>query len=200
MKIAILLPILLAVVAAMYLGYSSPVISRQVSFQAPAVTDNGAGTMAGFKLWMRPGAGRILVNIDNAFYKEDSENSLKKATAIAERFVGLKMAGYDLIMEADGERIVGGESAGTIFSAAIVSAFTGRKLREDATSSAAVTEDGTLVPVDGIEEKMRAASQAGKKYFIVAKSQQVNRELELSQKIRIVRVENAGQAISLLLE
>lgn len=201
MKKIIFLAILLAASAALYLGYSTPLVSKQVYFEAPAITDNGAGIMAGFRLWLRPGNGRILVNIDNAFYREDSENSLRKAKRIAERFVGLKMDGYDLVVEVQGgERIVGGESAGALFSAAIASAFSGRQMREDVTASAAVAEDGSLVPIDGIEEKTRAAAQAGKEYFVVARGQQINRELEISQKIKIVRVDNAGQAIELLLE
>ncbi len=201
MRIAILLPILLAVAAAIYLGYNSPIASRQVHFQAPAITDNGAGTMADFNLILKPGDGKVLVNIGNAFYQQDSENSLRKAKGIAEKFVGLKLTGYDLLLEVDGgERIVGGESAGAIFSTAIVSAYTGRKMRDDATGSAAITEDGTLVPIDGVEEKMHAASQAGKKYFVVSTEQKVSNEQELSKIIQIVRVENAGQFIQLLLE
>lgn len=201
MRLAILLPILLAIIAAFYLGYSTPLIAREVSFQAPAITENGEGTMAEFKLWLRPGDGRILVNIDNAFYREDSENSVRKAKKIAERYVGLKLSSYDLVVEVvGGERIVGGESAGMLFSAGIVAAFTGRKVRDDATGSAAITENGSLVAIEGVEEKLRAAAQAGKKYFVVSREQQINRESELAQLIQIIRVENAGQAISLLLE
>lgn len=197
----IVLPIVLAIIAAAYLGYSTPLSTREVAFQAPAITDNGEGTMASFKLFLRPGEGRTLVNIDNALYREDSENSLRKAKAIAERFVGLKMTGYDLVLEVDGgERIVGGESAGMLFTAAIVSAYSGRKLHAEATGSAAVSEEGKLLPIDGVEEKMHAASQVGKKYFVVCKDQQINREAELSKIIQIVRVENAGEAIRLLLE
>ncbi len=201
MKKLFLIPIAIAAVAALMLGYSSPLVDKKVVFQAPAITENGEGTLATFQITLKPGEGRILVNVENAVFREDSENSLRKAKRIAENFTGLKLRGYDVVAEIDGgERIVGGESAGAVFSAAIASAASGRKMRGDVTGSAAVSEEGVLAPIDGVEEKIRASVAAGKKYFVVAKQQQVNRELELAQNIRVIRVANAAEAIQLMLE
>ena len=186
--------------AALLLGYNTPLATQKVVFQAPAITEGGEGVLVYFKMWLRPGNGRILVNVDNAFYKEDSENSLRKAKRIAEKYIGLRLNAYDIVLEIDGQRIVGGESAGAMFSAAIAAAFTGKKLREDVTASAALTEEGLLAPVDSLEEKMRAAYEAGKDHFIIARGQQMQGEEFLKQKINIVRVDSAEEAIQLMLE
>ena len=68
---------------------------------------------------------------------------------------------------------VGGESAGAMFSIAIVSAYTGKKINPGTTMSAGITEDGLLFAVDSIEEKILAAKTAGKTRFVVAKNQGV---------------------------
>lgn len=165
-----------------------------INFQAPAILENGKGSLVDFKMTLAPGEGRLLVNIRNSFYQEDVENSLKKARSLVQKQVGKPLDGYDIIVETMQESSVGGESAGAMFTIALQSVATGREIRGDAAMSAAVTEEGSLTPVDGIDEKIAAAIDAGKTRFIVAAGQQINNEKELEKRIEIIRANDTQQA------
>ncbi len=190
---------LVALLAAVLVGKSIPATEQLVSFSAPAVTEAGDGVLVPFQVALRPGTGRILVDLDNAYYREDVENSLRKARAIAARELGFNPQAFDIEINAVGaERTVSGESAGAFFTVAIAAAFAGRHICGDASLSAVVNDDGTLGPIEGLGEKMAAAGKAGVTRFVVAESQPVNPE-QVPQGVSLLRTASARQAISLLL-
>ncbi|MBI5635996.1 hypothetical protein HY993_03485 [Candidatus Micrarchaeota archaeon] len=175
--------------------------AHTVEFSAPAITEVGKGMLIGFTVKATPGSGRVLVNIENAFYREDVENSIKKAKAIAGDYLGLNPNGFDLTIELkSSQKIVGGESAGVAFVTAIAAAMSGKKIRSDVAVSAAVDERGNALAVNGVDEKILSAIELEKNYFIVAESQTILHEQTLSKSIQIVRVKNAGDAIKLMVE
>lgn len=171
-----------------------------VTFQAAAVDDQGVGVLVPFTLSLRPGSGRILVDVGNAFYKQDVEDSLRRARAAAEKSLGMSLENYDLEVGVDGNHIVGGESAGGLFTVAIASLALGRPIRNDAAMSATVTEKGELGPVEGIDEKIAAAADAGKTTFVVSKDQLIRDEAALAAHVRIVRAATARDAIAAMLQ
>lgn len=190
-----------ALLAAFLLGKSVPAAPQRVEFSAPAVSEDGRGVLVPFSITLRPGTGRVLVDIQNAFYKEDVENSIRKSRVIAAREVGFNPNAFDLEFRIAGaERVVGGESAGALFTAAIAAAFLGRKMRSDAIASAGVKENGELASVEGVEEKILSASEAGVKYFIIAEKQEVRNEGEFSKRVSLVRASHAREVIKAMIE
>ena len=202
MKKILLLLVALAFVSAFSLSYFiSSKESHTVEFSAPAITEVGKGMLIDFTVKATPGSGRVLVNIENAFYREDVENSIKKAKNIAGNYLGLNPNGFDLTIELkSAQKIVGGESAGVAFVTAIAAAMSGKKIRSDVSVSAAVDEEGNALAVNGVDEKILSAIESGKTYFLVAENQTILHEQTLSKSIQIARVKNAQEAIDLMVE
>ncbi|MBI3588415.1 hypothetical protein HY995_02735 [Candidatus Micrarchaeota archaeon] len=192
---------LFAASAAFLLGQAVPATEQEVQYQAAAVTEDGQGVLVPFSIAMRPGTGRILVDIQNAIYREDVEQSLRYARNAAGKIAGSSLASYDVEFAfGDREVGVGGGSAGMAFTAAMAAAFQGRKLNPLAVASATIQPDGTLGPVAGAGEKIFAAQQDGKTLFLLSIGQRVENEAELSKRIRIVRAATAAEAYPYLVQ
>lgn len=71
---------------------------------------------------------------------------------------------YSIETDAAADRI-DGPSAGGLFAVAIMAALTGETIRPEATMTGTVNPDGTVGPVGGVAEKLRAAQRIGKKRF-----------------------------------
>jgi predicted S18 family serine protease len=201
-QLALTTTILALAIAASYAGYliATPPAST-IEFNAPAVSEDGRGVMIPFKLSIKPGEGRLLVNIAQTSFKADVENSLRKAKANAEKFMSVSLQHADLIVEAQPQqKIVGGESAGAAFTIAIISLYSGHALNKQATVSATINENGDIGEVDGIEEKIIAAREAGKTTFVVSKQQKIKSEESLRHLgIQIIRASNITEAAQHLL-
>ncbi len=195
-------PVLLALVIASsaLLGYFAfPAPFQFADLHAPAITQQGTGVLVKFRVSLEPGSGRTLINIHNAEYKQDAENAVRKARINAENILGVKLAYTDLVIDvgATGSE-VGGESAGAMFAVGIISAYTGKKIKNEVAMSAGITEDGKLFTVDSIEEKILAAIASGKKTFVVADGQFIKNEASLA--IEVVRASDLNQALVHLIE
>lgn len=139
-----------------------------VEIYAPAVDNNGKGVLTKFRVQALPGSGRILVNINNLVYWTDTQNSIKIAKKVAEKFLKVNLSNIDLIYEIDANTtVVGGPSGGAALTLATIAAIKNITLRKDITITGTIEEDGSIGPVGGIEEKMEAAKEGGLKYFLV---------------------------------
>ena len=199
---AVLATAFVAGAAAFFSAYAaSAAPSPCVDFNALAVTDEGRGVVVPFRLYLVQGSGRILVNVAGTSFSDDVENSLRKARANAERLVGRSLSSVDLVLETTGvNTAVSGESAGTAFTMAIAALASGKPLREGTAVSAAVDENGTLLEVDGIEEKILASLAAGKSIVVVAENQSIKDEAALaSLGVTLVRAQNVFEAARTLL-
>lgn len=187
-------------IAAGALGFLvSPAKVASSDFYAPAITNNGQGALVKFRATLIPGTGKTLVNIQNAQYREDTENALRKAKKNAEDYLGIRFAFYDVILDVEGiGSEVGGESAGAMFTIGIISAYTGKKIDASATMSAGVTESGKLFAVDSIEEKIIAAKNSGKKKFIVAATQNIKNP-DFTEGVEIIKAIDVKEAVKNLL-
>ncbi|MBU1197766.1 hypothetical protein KJ765_04635 [Candidatus Micrarchaeota archaeon] len=192
-----------AFLVSLQLGYYAIPTHKHVSFFAPAITEGGKGTLVQFDLHSYPGSGRILVNIDSASFDPSVEVAFRKAVHGTENYLGLPFNGEDLVLEvrSKGEwfREVSGESAGAIFAASLVALRTNRQLRDDVMVSARLDEDGNLLAVGGIEEKILAAEAFGKRVFLVSDEQDIRYQDELEKDIRVLRVGTIEEALPYLL-
>jgi predicted S18 family serine protease len=182
------------------LGYNFFPSPKHITFFAPAISDDGKGSLFEFEMFYQPGEGRTLVNVQNAKFQADVENALRKAKFNAYKYLGIPGNKYDLIFQAKDGSDVSGESAGAMFAIAIIALHTGKKIRSDVTISATISEDGTLSDVGGIEEKIIAAKDGKRKAFLVSATQKIKGQSELEKGIAIIRVGKLEDAVSRLLE
>lgn len=193
--------IALAMLISFNLGYLLLPSPKAISFSAPAIGSLGKGSLIDFEMRITQGSGKTLVNIQNADFKEDVENALRKARFNADRYLGISSGHFDISLSVKGEgNMVSGESAGGMFAVAIVALATGRELRNDVIISAVILENGNLEEVGGIEEKIIAAKEGKRNVFLVSSGQKIKDEQEVTQGIRIIRVRNLEEAVKYLLK
>ncbi len=85
-----------------------------------------------------------------------------------------------------------GPSAGITLAAALISAFTGRKIRRDVAMTGEITLRGRVLPVGGVKEKVLAAHRAGFKTIILPKKNDkdlIDVPKNVKRELAIVRVE-----------
>ncbi len=174
--------------------------SGSLTFYAPAITTNNAGELVPFSLSIKPGFGRVFINIENTQFASDVQQSFLLARSDAEEILGVNLNNYDFYLTVDANGgSVSGESAGALFTSAIVSVFTGKQLNQKTEISAMLASNNSLLPVDGIDEKILAAYVAGKNRFIVSSQQVIPNEDELPNGIQIIPVDNVSAAVSEML-
>ena len=194
--------VLAAFLLSIGLCYFAAAVPKGISFAAPAVTEEGKGRLVEFRLSLQPGAGRLLVNVESVAFKEDIDTALRTARAASEKYLGARLDNYDVVLDVKsdgGFSEVSGGSAGALFAAALIAMQSGKSLRQDAAISARIDENGGLLPVGGIEEKIYAAGQGNRRLFIVSEGQQVRFGNEFSKNISIRKAASISEALPYLL-
>jgi ATP-dependent Lon protease len=95
-----------------------------------------------------------------------------------------------------------GPSAGVSIAVALVSAFTKRPIRHDASVTGEITLRGRVLPVGGIREKALAARRAGVKLFVMPAKNETDLEeipKRLKRDLEIVLVDRVDQVLSAML-
>ncbi len=96
-----------------------------------------------------------------------------------------------------------GPSAGVTLVAALISALTGKSLRDDLAMTGEITLRGRVLPVGGIKEKILAAAGAGIELVIIPEKNKKDFEeipAELRRKVKIKTVQNIDEVWPLVLE
>jgi PDZ domain-containing protein len=97
------------------------------------------------------------------------------------------------------EKIVGGPSAGLMFTLAVYNAVTpnditsGRKIAGTGT----INLDGTVGPIGGVQQKVAAAEAAGAEYFLAPVENYADAR-SVTQKIKVVKVATVDEALAFL--
>jgi ATP-dependent Lon protease len=95
-----------------------------------------------------------------------------------------------------------GPSAGIAMVTGIVSALTGRLVRHDVAMTGEITIMGKVLPVGGIQQKLRAACDAGVKEVIIPLGNLRDAEalpVAIGQKLKITPVQSIGEALAVAL-
>jgi ATP-dependent Lon protease len=95
-----------------------------------------------------------------------------------------------------------GPSAGVTIATALISAFTGRKVRRDMAMTGEITLRGRSLPVGGIKEKVMAAQRAGVKTVLLPsrnKKDEVDIPKSVLAEIQIIYVESMEDILKLAL-
>jgi PDZ domain-containing protein len=97
------------------------------------------------------------------------------------------------------EKIIGGPSAGLMFTLAVYDLLTPTDLTRGWVVAGTGTIDlnGNVGPIGGIQQKVVAAERAGAKYFL-APAENYQDALKAAKNIKVIRVTNAKEAIAFL--
>ncbi|HEV8289765.1 MAG TPA: S16 family serine protease [Candidatus Norongarragalinales archaeon] len=192
--------VFLALGSALALGYFSFPSKTQATFYAAGIGENGQGVLVPYVLELKPGTGKILVDVKDTTYGEDVETSLRLARLGAENYLGVSLENYDISVDfPHRQQIVQGGSAGAAFTVSIIASYLKRPMRTDTAISATLKTEEEVGPVDGIEEKIIAASENGRKTFLIAADQPVQHEQQLKTVSNIVRIKTIKDAVDLLI-
>lgn len=145
----------------------------EVTIRAVAVTtgEDSEGVVINITALITPGNGRIFVST-SPFTQIDMQGSAQLAALTACDLLGMDFLKYDFFYTIEAEApIVGGPSAGGVMTIATISALKGLSISDSVFMTGMIYPDGSIGPVGGIPEKIRAASENNAKIFLIPKGQ-----------------------------
>ena len=98
-----------------------------------------------------------------------AKDSVFNAASVLRGVTGKDIHDFDVHINVIGGGNIDGPSAGTAILAALVSAVTGKKIRQDVAVTGEISLQGRVRPVGGVFEKAYGAKQAGIKTLIIPK-------------------------------
>lgn len=140
------------------------------------------------------GKGRLRFNDTAGSMAKDS---VFNAAAVVRKITGEDMNNYDIHINIIGGGRIDGPSAGTAILAVIISAITGRAIRQDVAVTGEISIQGKVKAVGGVFEKAYGARQAGITTLVIpAENEQDIAKGHLGLDIRPVKT--AEQALAIL--
>ncbi|CUH95818.1 hypothetical protein P22_1898 [Propionispora sp. 2/2-37] len=98
-----------------------------------------------------------------------AKDSVFNAAAVVRKITGEDLNNYDIHINVIGGGRIDGPSAGTAITAAIISAITGRGVRQDVAVTGEISIQGKVKAVGGVFEKAYGAKQAGITTMVIPK-------------------------------
>lgn len=96
-----------------------------------------------------------------------AKDSVFNAASVLRKVTGKDIHDYDVHINVIGGGNIDGPSAGTAILSAIVSAVTGRRIRQDVAVTGEISLAGRVRPVGGVFEKAYGAKQAGIRLMVI---------------------------------
>lgn len=147
-------------------------ISSFAAIRIPAVDKDENGVITVMTVQVVPGSGRILTNIDKLLFWVDTQNSIRKATVVAENVTGLDISNYDIIYTIQANAsVIGGPSAGAAITLATIAALQNKSIEDSVMITGSINHDGTIGPVGGIFEKAVVSKEVGAVTMLVPLTQ-----------------------------
>lgn len=128
-----------------------------------------------------------------------AKDSVFNAASVMRQLIGKDIHDYDVHINVIGGGNIDGPSAGTAILACIVSAVTGRRIRQDVAVTGEISLAGRVRPVGGVFEKAYGARQAGIKTLVIPKENERDIPEDLLD-LDIHAVETAEEAFQLIFE
>jgi uncharacterized protein len=151
---------------------------RYVKIYVPAVDNEGKGVATVLKVGIKPGDGKVLVDVNNILFWLDTQQSIQTAKRVAEEVTKVDLSKFDLIysLENINASVVEGPSAGAALTIATIAVIEGKELTTKVMITGTINPDGSIGPVGGIIPKAQAAKEIGATTFLVPEGQgtQVN--------------------------
>ncbi|MBI1973641.1 hypothetical protein HYS54_02410 [Candidatus Micrarchaeota archaeon] len=150
----------------------------KVAVQLAAVDEEDNGLMLPMTVEVKPGSGKVLINIDNPSFILDTQESMRVAVREAAKISRADQSSIDVLFSINGgqAQIVGGPSAGAAMAVAASAAMMNKRLREGVVVSGTIEEGGDIGPVGGLLPKAKAAKSVGTTLFIVPRGQAYQNE------------------------
>ncbi|MEM5878945.1 MAG: S16 family serine protease [Candidatus Aenigmatarchaeota archaeon] len=146
--------------------------SNVIKLPVPAVDEEGNGVLTTLIVEAAPGKGRVLTDINHLLFFIDTQNSIQIAKAVAQNITGIDISKTDLIYQIEtNASAIGGPSAGAALTVATIAALENKTLNQKVGITGTINPDGSIGPVGGIEEKAKAAKEAGIEIFLVPEGQ-----------------------------
>ena len=98
-----------------------------------------------------------------------AKDSVFNAASVLRRVTGKDIHDFDVHINVIGGGNIDGPSAGTAILATLVSAVTGKRIRQDVAVTGEISLQGRVRPVGGVFEKAYGAKQAGIKTLVIPK-------------------------------
>ena len=98
-----------------------------------------------------------------------AKDSVFNAASVLRQVTGKDIHDFDVHINVIGGGNIDGPSAGTAILSALVSAVTGKKIRQDVAVTGEISLQGRVRPVGGVFEKAYGAKQAGIKTLVIPK-------------------------------
>lgn len=126
-----------------------------------------------------------------------AKDSVFNAAAVIRKVTGEDIHNYDIHINVIGGGNIDGPSAGTAILTALVSAITGRKIRQDVAVTGEISIQGMVKPVGGVFEKAYGAKQAGITTMVIPKENE--KDIPVDHLGLVIKpVETAEEAFTVL--
>jgi len=183
--------ILLILVVFSYVGYysyslflnsprfvSAPVSNtKYVTVPLLAVDQDEKGMVIPLIVELSPGTGKILVNIDNPSFIQDTQDSMRLAVKEAAQMTNMGLDNYDITFSIQSNvSVLGGPSAGAAMTIAVMALLLDKPIASNVAITGTIMEGGYVGQVGGVLEKATAAKGYGVSLLLVPPGESVYRE------------------------
>jgi len=167
-----------------------------------AVIGRKAGIVLPIEAEVVPATGEPKV-IATGKLGEIAKEAVQNVSAVIKKMFGDDLKNYDIhIQFLQTYEGVEGDSASITIATAILSALKNLKVRQDFAMTGSLSIRGEVLPIGGVNQKIRAAYEAGIKNVIIPKMNEkdLNLEEEIKKKINIYTVEKIEEVWELVLK
>ncbi|MBI2579351.1 MAG: hypothetical protein HYW27_00435 [Candidatus Aenigmarchaeota archaeon] len=185
-------------------GRAALISESSVEMGIPAVDAQGNGVLGTLYTTVRPGTGKILVNVDNILSQIDTQFSSRTAVKAAAVYMNMDPESVDVIFTLKvNATMVEGPSAGSAMAASVVLALGGAPAGRRIMMTGTIEEDGSVGNVGSIAEKAAAAKGGGAEIFIVPAGQSTDtmsrkeRACESFDSVTICRINYVREKVSI---
>ncbi|MBM3303462.1 MAG: hypothetical protein FJY76_00030 [Candidatus Aenigmarchaeota archaeon] len=152
----------------------------------PAVDEEGNGVATLLVVQAKPGSGNTLVNIDRLIFWADTQDSIRTAKSVAQKYTGVNASAYDIIYSIRANAsVVEGPSAGGALAVVTIAALEGKQPNQSVMVTGTINPDGSIGPIGEALAKARAAKQIGAQLFLVPLGQSVEVKYESQKTCRM---------------